>query len=192
MDSQSTQTNPNSYQTSALYTCLEFILNCPNDNFFNSGEKRKNFKPLPRNIREGVVTIRFLSKLIGNLVAAFPVVTLEPFYYRTLEMDKAKALQKSNGNYDALVRLSNEAKKELCWWITNIMSSLQHIHLPDPDITIYTDSSTLGWILIDRNNPSEGKSKADEINHLNVLELKAIIFIGVQAYCKEKNYTNMS
>ena len=46
-------------------------------------------------------------------------------------MDKTKALQQFNGNYDASVRLSNEAKKELCWWINNIMTSLQHIHVPD-------------------------------------------------------------
>ena len=63
-------------------------------------------------------------------------------------MDKAKVLQQSNGNYDASVRLSNEVKKELCWWITN-MSILQHIHVPDPDITIYINSSTLGWIVTD-------------------------------------------
>ena len=30
---------------------------------------------------------------MGNLVAAFPAVTLGPFYYRDLETDKAKALQ---------------------------------------------------------------------------------------------------
>ena len=53
-------------------------------------------------------------------------------------MGKAKALQLSNGNYDASVISSNEMKKELCWWITNIMSNLQRIYLPDPHITIYT------------------------------------------------------
>ena len=67
---------------------------------------------------------------MGNLVAAFPAVTLGPFYYRDLETDKAKALQQFNGNYDDSVRLSNEAKKEVCWQITNIMCSLQHIHVP--------------------------------------------------------------
>ena len=70
------------------------------------------------------------------------------------------------------------------------MSSLQHIHKPDPDITIYTDSSTLGWGVTDGKNPSGGRWKADEINHINVLELKAI-FIGVQAYCKAKNYKHV-
>ena len=60
-----------------------------------------------------------------NLIAAFFTVTLEPFYYRALETDKAKAPQQFNGSYDTSVRLSNEAKKELCWRITSIMASLQ-------------------------------------------------------------------
>ena len=123
-------------------------------------KKDKNLNLCQEILREDAVKIRFLSKLIGNLVADFLAVTLGPFYYSALETSKAKALQESNGNYDASVRLSNEANKELCWWITNIMSSLQHIHVPDPDITIYTDSSTLGWGVTDGNNPSVGRWKA--------------------------------
>ena len=73
---------------------------CPNDNYFNPEEKRNNLKPLPRNSQKNVVAIRFLSKLIGTLVAAFAAVTLGPFYYRALEMDKAKTLQQSNANYN--------------------------------------------------------------------------------------------
>ena len=71
------------------------------------------------------------------------------------------------------------------------MSSFQHIYVPDPDITIYTDSSTLGWGVTDGYNPSGGRWKADEINHINVLELKAI-FIGVLTYCKGKNYKHVT
>ena len=115
---------------------------------------------------------------------------LGPFYCRALEMDNIKAQRLSNGNYDASVKLSNEAKKELSWWITNTMFSLQHIHGPDPDITIYTDSSTLEWGVTDGKNPSGGRWKADEINHVNVLELKAI-FTGAQTYCKRKNYRHV-
>ena len=103
-------------------------------------EKKKKILNLCQEIiQEDVLTISFSSKLIGNLVTAFPTITLGPFYYRALEMDKAKVIQRSNGNYDALVSLFKEAKKELCWWITNIVSSLQHFHVSDPDITIYTD-----------------------------------------------------
>ena len=76
-------------------------------------KNEKKFKPLSKNSYRRVTT-RILSKLIGNLVAAFPAVTLGQFYYRALETDKAKALQQSNENYDASVRLPNEAKKEMC------------------------------------------------------------------------------
>ena len=112
---------------------------------------------------------RFLSKLIGNLVASFTAVIQGLLYYSALEMDKTKALQQSSGNFDASVRLSNEAKKELCWCITNITYSFQHNHVSDPDIIIYTDSSLLGWGVTYGNNPSAGGCKADQINQLMCL-----------------------
>ena len=67
------------------------------------------------------------------------------------------------------------------------MSSLQHTHVPGPEITFYTDSSTLGWGVTDGNNPLGGRWKADEMKPINELESKAI-FIVVQTYCKGKNY----
>ena len=70
------------------------------------------------------------------------------------------------------------------------MSSLQHINVPDPYITSYTDPSTLGWGFTDWNNPTGSRWSADEINNINVFELKAIS-IEVQTYCKEKNYKHV-
>ena len=138
-----------------LNICFYLLLQCISYSGFISNsvqvtitltlEKKQKILNLCQEIlREDVVIIRFPSKLIGNLVTAFLTVTRRPFYYRYLETDRAKTLQQSTEKYDASVRLCNEAKKELCWWVTNIMSSFQHIHVPDPDITIYTDSSTLG------------------------------------------------
>ena len=99
-------------------------------------EKTENILNFRQEIlREDVVAMRYLSKLLGNLEAAFPAVTLGSFYYRASETDKAMALQQSNGNYNASV------------------SSPQHIHVPEPDITIYNDSRTLGWAVTDGNNP---------------------------------------
>ena len=59
--------------------------------------------------------------------------------------------------YDVSVKLSNEANKKLCWWITNIMSNRQDIHMPDPDIIIYTDKSILRWGVTNGKNPSGGR-----------------------------------
>ena len=57
--------------------------------------------------------------------------------------------------------------------------------MPYLDITIYTDSSTLGWGVTDGNNPSGGGWKADEI-----IDLKAI-FIGVKTCSRGKNYKHL-
>ena len=102
-------------------TFLGFILNSMTITLIL--QKKEKILNLCHEILKEDVVIIFLSKLIGNLVAAFPTVTLGPFYYRALEMEKVKTIQLSNGNYDALVRLSNEAKKELSWWITNFAYS---------------------------------------------------------------------
>lgn len=99
-------------------------------------KKDKKTDLYQKTLREDVLALRFLSKLRMNLVADFPAVILGPFYYRTLETDKAKVLKQSKGNYDPSVRLSNEVKKELCWWITNKMSSLQHIHALDAGTSV--------------------------------------------------------
>ena len=45
-------------------------------------EKKKILNLCQEILWEDVVTIRFLSKLEANLVAAFPAVTLGPFYHR--------------------------------------------------------------------------------------------------------------
>ena len=75
-------------------TYLGFILNSVKMTITLTLEKKEKIWNLCQEIlREDVVTIWFLSKLIGNLVAAFPVVRLGPFYYKPLKMDKAKALQ---------------------------------------------------------------------------------------------------
>ena len=91
-------------------TYLGFILNSIQMKITLTLEKKeKVFNLCHEILKEDVVTVRFLSKLIGNLVAALPAVTLGPFYCRALEMNKAKVLQLSNGNYDVSVGLSIES-----------------------------------------------------------------------------------
>ena len=57
----------------------------------------------------------------------------------------------------------------------------------DLGITIYTDSGISGQSVTDKNNPSGGRWKADEINNINLLDLKAILK-RQQRYCNGKKY----
>ena len=75
-------------------TYLGFILNSVQMTITLTQEKKEKILNLCYEThKEDVVTIRFLSKLIGKLVAALPAVTSGPLYYKVLEMDKAMALQ---------------------------------------------------------------------------------------------------
>ena len=62
---------------------LGFILNSAQVTITLTQEKKEKFLNLCQEIlREDVLIIRFLSEHRRNLVAAFPAVTLGPFYYR--------------------------------------------------------------------------------------------------------------
>ena len=77
------------------------------------------------------------------------------------------------------------------WRINNIDNSCHHINdIPNPDITIHIDASLTGWGITKRIFPSRGLQHKVEIDHINVLELKAIE-MGIYTYCKNKNFLHV-
>ena len=112
---------------------------------------------------------------------------------------KTKTLRFIHFNLDAKITLSNNGSEGMYWWITNIMSSFQYIHVPDPDIIIPSDSPLTShshrhyhshWLYYikmaykRRKNfiRLEIESIWDQSNYL--LELRAIL-LGVMT-CKSK------
>ena len=130
-------------------------------------------------------TIRYIAKVIGNIVAFFPVVPFGKLFYRYLEREKTIALKKNQGNFDKLMSLSCSAQAELTWWTENMLYSVKRIEVPPVDLTVHTDASMLGWGVTDGTLSSGGlwdQSEADR--HINYLELKAIEF-GLRVFAKK-------
>ena len=92
-------------------------------------------------------TIRELAQVIGLIVSSFPAVQYAQLHYRTLESEKIHALKVNAGNYESTMTLSQMAKTELTWWIENIDMASRPIMFGNPEITITTDASNLGWAL---------------------------------------------
>ena len=90
-------------------------------------------------------TIREVAQVIGLIVSSFPAVQYAQLHYRTLESEKIHALKVNAGNYESTMTLSQMAKTELTWWIENIDMASRPIMFGNPDITITTDASNLGW-----------------------------------------------
>ena len=56
----------------------------------------------------------------------------------------------------------------------NTDNPCHNINIPNPDITMYTDASLTGWGITDSISPSRGLWHKAELDHINVLEMKAI------------------
>ena len=91
-----------------------------------------------------------------NVAASFLAVTFGPIHYRKIS-------------------LSSKAVSEIHLQINSVDNSCYHINnISKPDITIYTDASLTGWGITNGISPSQDLQYKAELDHINVLELKAI------------------
>lgn len=122
-------------------------------------------------------TIRDVAKVIGLMVSSFSAVEYGKLHYRHLEMGKIKALKMNKGDYDSQLCLTSAMKLDLQWWASNIHTQYRHINRGNPDLVIQTDSSTLGWGYSFNGKTGGGRwSQEEKQSHINVLELRAILF----------------
>ena len=84
-------------------------------------------------------TVRELAQFIGMVVAGFQGVKYGPLWYRGMEKDKTDALKQNNGNFDSVVRFSDEARTEMVWWKDIIRLSYNDIDSShgEPDFIIF-------------------------------------------------------
>ena len=171
---------------------LGFIISSKNMTLSLNGEKKNKIKTILTDcLYKYKISLRELARILENIVANFPVVTYGPLHYRHLEREKITGLKYHEGNFEGKIRLSAKAKAEIQWWINNNDNSCQHINIFNPDMTIYTDASLTGRGITDGISSSRGLWHKAELEHLNVLELKAIE-IGIYKYCKNKYFLHVS
>ena len=136
------------------------------------------------------LTIRKFAKVLGTLVATLPANRYGLLYTKPLEISKTRALTEQNHDYDRTMSLSTSDRECLDWWFHNLDSMYKPIITPDPQYTIYSDSSLEGWGFHDPQTGIKNGGQwpvCDQLCHINVLELKGAL-ISVQSCCK--NMTN--
>ena len=78
--------------------------------------------------------------------------------------------------------LTEHARGELQWWVDSIDTATNLIYRPDPQITICTDASKMGWGCAVNDWSTGGLWTAvGKDHHINYLEMLAELF-GLQAY----------
>lgn len=149
-----------------------------------TSEKADKIKALCSSlIEQHSCTIRFLAKTIGTLVAVLPGAQFGPLHYRALECLKIAALKLNKGSFEASVTLSVEAEEELAWWVANVNKVERRIHHGNPQLSLETDASKLGWGAVFQGVTTGGRwSCVEAEQHINVLELQAAFF-GLKSLC---------
>ena len=133
-------------------------------------------------------TIRQVAQLIGTFTSCFPAVKYGPLHYRDLELGKISALKSNNRNFDKPMTLTHQALENIKWWRTHVNTAFKEISLSNPSITICTDASKLGWGATVGHNATSGLwSSTEATEHINVLELKAVLFgiVSLLSHSKE-------
>jgi hypothetical protein len=97
-------------------------------------------------LRGNTLTIQFIASVICTFISALPGVEFGRLHYRNLNIiDKISALARNNGNYRAIMCLSETAKQELQWWTTHVMHAFRRLRHPVMSYIFQTDASDLGW-----------------------------------------------
>lgn len=129
--------------------------------------------------------IREVARVIGLLVAAIPAVELGKLHYRNLESAKITALERSCGNFDKQMLITDVMKIDLMWWIEHVETQHRRIIHPGTEIVLYTDASDLGWGGCLYHQSVNGRWTEEEIRlHINARELKAVFFT-LKSFAKE-------
>lgn len=128
------------------------------------------------------LSCQICAEMIGGLVAASPAIPYGNVYLRKLEMDKQTALTKNNNSFSGLLSLSTESLDDINWWLTNLKFSVTNFGNENYDLELHTDASMTGWGAVCSDSATNGKwSKSEKHLHINVLELKAILY-GLQSF----------
>ena len=146
-------------------------------------EKKEKFTSFSTLLlQDSSPTIREVAAVIGLMVAYSPAVEYSGAHYKNLERDKIKALKRAKGDFRQKMWLSEQGRGDIKWWLNNLDSS-RLIRRSDPDMELFTDASEAGWGAHRGNQQTGGRWTTEDIAHINVLELKAILF-GLKSLCR--------
>lgn len=108
---------------------------------------RKDARRVLRANGDGSLTVRRLAGLLGKVIAAMPAARALEFRRHSLARCVEYGLRRNKRNYNARVRLSRTALRDVSWLTKRSLqySNGQPITPPTPDAVLTTDASPNGW-----------------------------------------------
>ena len=165
---------------------LGFELNSVEFSVFLTAEKRdKLVRAATDLLQKREPTIREVAGLVGLMVVYQQAFVYAGAYVKGIEKEKTEALSRTRGDFDQPMVLGEKARTDIAWWLQNIGCSGAPVRRKSPDMVVYTDASNEGWGAHIGELATGGRwSEAEMEDHINVLELKAIL-LGLQSLCPD-------
>ena len=126
-------------------------------------------------LKEQSVSVRELTQVLGRLSSTATLMLAAPLQYQAIQKQQIAEVAITN-NFDSMIVFTEEARKELQWWVENLqLTKGKTLINSQPLITISTDASLEGWGAYCQDQKTEGpwtsQKKKDQIN---VSELRAV------------------
>ena len=129
-------------------------------------------------------SVREAAGLVGLMTAYAPAVEYAQAHIKALEKEKNEALEYHKGDFRGSIRVI-KGVEDIMWWLENLENP-RKIRTGNPDCVIYTDASLEGWGAHRDEVETGGRWLEHERElHINVLELKAILF-GLKSLCSDR------
>lgn len=131
-------------------------------------------------LNKGHTTLKNLSSFVGKTMATTLAVFPARLMSRNLLSLKNSTLRRQGAQWTDTVILTEEAEKDLEWWISNLRQWNGHswIQTP-PELDIYTDASDEGWgIVIGSQTWSGTWTQEERRMHINWKEIQTV-FLAV-------------
>lgn len=130
-------------------------------------------------------SIRHFARLIGNLIAACPVIKYGAVHVQNLERAKYRALSLENNKYNKTMKIPSYVGKDIQWWLNNLQTSYQFMKTSNTfKFEIFTDASQTVWEAHTNRESTNGFwSMAKQKFHINYLELLAASY-GLKSFGK--------
>ena len=123
---------------------LGFIISSEKITYLSDHNQQKIYKKCWIIPTKPKSTIREFPGFICTLTSSFPGNQFGPLYYRAMLKFKDKSLKYNKGNFNTVIKLSEDTLHEyISWWKNNIIKVFKPIRYPRFSITIY--ASLEGW-----------------------------------------------
>ncbi len=112
-----------------------------------SGERCGNNYSLFNCLKKrDLVSSREIAKILGNLAWAIKAIPFAQSNYRNLQLQYIEGCKHARESLNSAIILDVKWRQDLSWWIANVKEcNGSPMSATDPDLTIFSDASLLGW-----------------------------------------------